>query len=95
MFPANCTVKSIAQALSTRVTEADLAEGRLYPPLSTIRECSVAIAAYIAEHAYKTGTFFPSSIDAAHFIDLSDFSINPLVHTSYSPFDSEDRRTPF
>ena len=37
------------------MTEQDLAEGRLYPPLDTIRECSTSIAAYIAEHAYKTG----------------------------------------
>jgi malate dehydrogenase (oxaloacetate-decarboxylating)(NADP+) len=41
--------------LAERVTEQDLAEGRLYPPLDTIRECSTSIAAYIAEHAYKTG----------------------------------------
>lgn len=43
------------QALASRVTDQDLAEGRLYPPLSTIRDCSTSIAAYIAEHAYATG----------------------------------------
>lgn len=43
------------QALASRVSEQDLAEGRLYPPLDTIRDCSTAIAAYIAEHAYKNG----------------------------------------
>lgn len=44
-----------AEALASRVSDQDLAEGRLYPPLGTIRDCSTAIAAYIAEHAYKNG----------------------------------------
>ena len=44
-----------AEALANRVSDQDLAEGRLYPPLNTIRDCSTAIAAYIAEHAYKNG----------------------------------------
>ena len=46
------------QALANRVSEQDLSEGRLYPPLDTIRDCSTAIAAYIAEHAYKNGINF-------------------------------------
>lgn len=37
------------------VTDQDLAQGRLYPPLSDIKICSLKIASYIAEHAYKTG----------------------------------------
>ena len=44
-----------AEALANRVSDQDLAEGRLYPPLDTIRDCSTAIAAYIADHAYKNG----------------------------------------
>lgn len=33
----------------------------MYPPLSTIRECSLAIATYVAEHAYETGKLIESS----------------------------------
>jgi malate dehydrogenase (oxaloacetate-decarboxylating)(NADP+) len=54
--------KQKLQALANRVSEQDLAEGRLYPPLGTIRDCSTAIAAYIAEHAYKNGIIKLSSI---------------------------------
>ena len=45
----------VAQALADMVTEDDLKGGRLYPPLTDIRKCSLKIATYIAEHAYKTG----------------------------------------
>jgi malate dehydrogenase (oxaloacetate-decarboxylating)(NADP+) len=66
-----------AEALANRVSEQDLSEGRLYPPLNTIRECSVAIAAYIAEHAYKTGiaSTYPEPENKEEFIraQLYDF----------------------
>lgn len=43
------------QALADMVTEENLEQGRLYPPLTDIQSCSLKIATYIAEHAYKTG----------------------------------------
>ena len=39
------------------VTEEDLEQGRMYPPLQDIRKCSVKIATYIAEHAYRIGKY--------------------------------------
>uniref|UniRef100_A0A672HR93 Malic enzyme n=1 Tax=Salarias fasciatus TaxID=181472 RepID=A0A672HR93_SALFA len=42
-----------AEALADLVTEKDLAEGRLYPPLSSIRDVSLKLAAKIMEYAYK------------------------------------------
>ncbi|XP_057369251.1 NADP-dependent malic enzyme-like isoform X3 [Daphnia carinata] len=67
-----------AEALANRVSEQDLAEGRLYPPLGTIRDCSTAIAAYIAEHAYKNGlaSTYPEPEDKEAFIkaQLYDFT---------------------
>jgi malate dehydrogenase (oxaloacetate-decarboxylating)(NADP+) len=46
---------SFLQALSELVTDADLAKGSLYPPLNSIKDCSVKIAAKITDHAYKEG----------------------------------------
>jgi len=67
-----------AEALADRVSEQDLAEGRLYPPLETIRECSVAIASYIAEHAYKTGiaSTYPEPEDKEAFIKAQLYDFN-------------------
>lgn len=43
-----------AQALAEQVSEADLALGRIYPPLSSIRRLSLAIAVAVAEVAYES-----------------------------------------
>ena len=43
------------QALARMVTDKELDEGRLYPPLKNIRDVSLQIAVQLAEHAYKTG----------------------------------------
>jgi malate dehydrogenase (oxaloacetate-decarboxylating)(NADP+) len=42
-----------AQSLAQDVTEADLAQGSLYPPLASIREVSAHIAAAVARVAYE------------------------------------------
>ncbi len=44
-----------ADVLADEVTEADLALGRVYPPLSRIREVSAKIAAAVAEVAHERG----------------------------------------
>ena len=48
-------ILAAARALATEVTEADLAEGRIYPPLARIREVSVKIALAVANVAYDQG----------------------------------------
>jgi len=44
-----------AKTLSQQVSYADLAQGRIYPPLTRIREVSKAIATEVAEVAYSRG----------------------------------------
>lgn len=44
-----------ARTLSRHVSYADVWQGRVYPPLTTIREVSLAIAVEVAEVVYKRG----------------------------------------
>lgn len=44
-----------ARALAERVGDEDLAEGALYPPLTGIREVSLAVAVAAAEQAIAEG----------------------------------------
>jgi malate dehydrogenase (oxaloacetate-decarboxylating)(NADP+) len=47
---------SAAHALAQLVTESDLEQGSLYPALPRIREVSAAIAATVADSAYRRGS---------------------------------------
>lgn len=58
------------QSLASQVTKKDLEEGRLYPPLSTIREVSTKVAVHLAEYAYKhrCALRYPEPEDKEKFI---------------------------
>ncbi|XP_064114944.1 NADP-dependent malic enzyme-like isoform X2 [Macrobrachium nipponense] len=77
-----------ARALADMVTEKDLSEGRLYPPLSDIRKCSLKIATYIAEHAYKTdiASVYPEPPNINEFIkaQLYDYHYGSALPNVYS-----------
>ncbi len=45
-----------AERLADMVTSDDLNKGSLYPPLETIRECSLKIATKVMEYSYEKGT---------------------------------------
>lgn len=47
-----------AQKLATMVSNTDLDMGSLYPPLETIRDCSLKIAVEVMNYAYENGNFF-------------------------------------
>ncbi|KAG8223817.1 hypothetical protein J437_LFUL003703 [Ladona fulva] len=59
-----------AEALSSLVTDEELKEGRLYPNLNKITDCSLHIATRIAEYAYETGcaSTYPEPKDKQAFI---------------------------
>ena len=67
-----------AEALSEMVTEEDLAVGRMYPPLSTIRDCSLQIAIGVAETAYvdKLASVYPEPKNKAAFIKQHLYNYN-------------------
>lgn len=44
-----------ARTLASEVVDADLSQGRIYPPLARIREISAAIATAVATEAYDAG----------------------------------------
>lgn len=59
-----------AQALAALVSDGDLDNGTLYPPLQTIQDVSVRIAVKVAQYAYEKGTasVFPEPEDKEGFI---------------------------
>jgi len=63
---------SAAEALADLVTEDDLKVGRMYPPLATLRNCSLKIAAKVAEDAYadNTASTYPEPKDKEEFIKM-------------------------
>jgi malate dehydrogenase (oxaloacetate-decarboxylating)(NADP+) len=52
-----------AKALAEQVTEEDLAETAVYPQLSRIRECSLAVACATVRQAVKEGYADPEILD--------------------------------
>uniref|UniRef100_A0A8C7ZEK2 Malic enzyme n=1 Tax=Oryzias sinensis TaxID=183150 RepID=A0A8C7ZEK2_9TELE len=71
-----------AKALAEQLTDEELAEGRLYPPLSNIREVSVQIAIKAMEYVYSKGMAFhyPEPMDKNGFIRAT------VWNTSYDSF---------
>ena len=60
------------------VAEEDFSVGRMYPPLSKIRECSVTIAAHICETAYEQhiASVYPEPLDKKEFIRSQLYDYN-------------------
>jgi len=70
------------QSLADLVTDADLAEGRIYPPLNSIREVSTKLATKILEYAYSEGlaTTYPEPADKEDYVRQNQF------YTDYESF---------
>jgi malate dehydrogenase (oxaloacetate-decarboxylating)(NADP+) len=72
---------SAAHALAQLVTEADLAQGSLYPALPRIREVSAHIAAEVARVAYHRGLATAKAPD-----DLLKFVKSQMYEPRYSSY---------
>uniref|UniRef100_A0A8C4IZK6 Malic enzyme n=2 Tax=Dromaius novaehollandiae TaxID=8790 RepID=A0A8C4IZK6_DRONO len=59
-----------AESIAAEVTEQNLAEGRLYPPLDSIREVSFKIAVKVVDWAYKhdLASWYPEPADKEAFV---------------------------
>ncbi|XP_061484880.1 NADP-dependent malic enzyme, mitochondrial isoform X2 [Rhineura floridana] len=59
-----------AESIAEEVTEENLAEGRLYPPLSSIRDVSFKIAVKVVDYAYKhnLASWYPEPEDKEAFV---------------------------
>ncbi|XP_041270091.1 NADP-dependent malic enzyme, mitochondrial isoform X1 [Onychostruthus taczanowskii] len=79
-----------AETIAAQVTEQHLAEGRLYPPLDSIREVSLKIAVKIVEWAYKHGlaSSYPEPADKETFVKRLMYS------SDYDSFVFDDYRWP-
>lgn len=65
-----------AESIAEQVKEKDLAEGRLYPPLSSITEVSFKIAVKLVEYAYKynMASWYPEPKDKEMFVRAQMYS---------------------
>ncbi|XP_060223483.1 NADP-dependent malic enzyme, mitochondrial isoform X3 [Meriones unguiculatus] len=59
-----------AEQIAQEVSEQHLSQGRLYPPLSTIRDVSLRIAVKVLDYAYKhnLASYYPEPKDKEAFI---------------------------
>ncbi|XP_035513819.1 NAD-dependent malic enzyme, mitochondrial [Morone saxatilis] len=67
-----------AKTLSEQLTDKELEEGRLYPPLSNIREVSVQMAVKVVEYVYAKGMAFryPEPVDKNAFVRATVWDTN-------------------
>jgi len=64
------------------VSDEDLAEGRIYPPLRLVREVSTVLATSLVEYAYEHG--FASAYPEPH--DKEEFVRQHQYNTEYEHF---------
>lgn len=59
-----------AKTLAGQLTDEDLSQGRLYPPLSNIREVSIHMAVKVAQYLYAKGMAFhyPEPLDKDSYV---------------------------
>ena len=76
LYVCVCVCVCVCQALAGMVSEEDLAEGRIYPPLRLVREVSTGIATSLVEYAYEHGlaSAYPEPHDKEDFVRQHQYS---------------------
>lgn len=71
-------IKKSFQTLAKLVIDEDLEKGSLYPPLDTIQNCSIKIAAAIVDYCYDKGlaSVVPRPKDVEAFIKSQMYNMN-------------------
>lgn len=72
-----------AEALATFVPDEDVAQGKLFPPLTSIREVSHRIAVAVVKEAMRDG--LATRISAADAADLDGFVARKMYFPEYVP----------
>ncbi|XP_058839230.1 NADP-dependent malic enzyme-like [Topomyia yanbarensis] len=76
-----------AKAVAGKLSDEDLSRGSLYPPLSSIKDCSLQIALQVVEYAYKNGiaSTYPEPADVMAFIKAHqyDFLYGSVLPTTW------------
>ena len=72
--------EAAARTLAAQVTETDMANGRIYPELSRIRDVSAAIATAVAEIAFREGLATEPEPD-----DLPGYVREFMFNPTYDP----------
>ena len=77
-------IRNLKQSLSKQVSNQDLENGRIYPPMKSIREVSIKIACDISEWFYRNGkaTTYPVPRNLEDYIRKQTYDTN---YTSYVP----------
>jgi malate dehydrogenase (oxaloacetate-decarboxylating)(NADP+) len=70
-----------ARTLAARVSEADLANGGIFPPLHRVREISMSIATAVAQLAYEAGLATKPRPD-----DIPAFIKSQMYHPAYESY---------
>lgn len=69
-----------AEKLADMVTADDLDKGSLYPPLETIRECSLKIATKVMEYSYEKGT--PMNVQLVVMMNIKRIAFSYIYRIS-------------
>ncbi|XP_057657224.1 NADP-dependent malic enzyme [Diorhabda carinulata] len=67
-----------SETVASNVSDEDLKRGSLYPPLSSIKECSMQIACQILEYAYKEriASVYPKPKDMRKYVESHQYNHN-------------------
>ncbi|KAJ8980795.1 hypothetical protein NQ317_004797 [Molorchus minor] len=67
-----------SHTVAKHVSDEDLAKGSLYPPLSSIKDCSMQIACNILEHAYqeRIASVYPKPKHMREYVESQQYNYN-------------------